>query len=1520
MLLKISKILTKIVLYSIVGLLLLAVLLVFLGRNSYIQTRLAQYYAPKISEKLGYPIEIDKVTLRFFDEATLEGVRVRDYQGTQMLNIEKLEVNLDAGRFLNLTIPSLGFKGDSTKTRLDYVRLYHPMVRIVTDKKGDVNIDEFIRRINKLLASPTPKPVNSKPTPFIISEADIVDGILVMDDQTEKYMNDPKSFDHFHFKLDALNAHINDFTLIRDTVSFRTTLRAYDKASDFKIRTLKTNFLISDTQMRFDDLLLRVNNTVIRNKITMSFKSQKDFKYWNSRVRMQANFDSSVVYTNDIGRIVNEVYQYNDIYYLNGKFDGTVNDFKLHNFELYFGKKSKLKGDFVFRGLPIVPKTLMDLEMHNSYLQVADLEKYIGKDVTKTLEKFGHVMFDGTFKGTTSDFKTTGLMESDLGKVDVDLAMILKANSANSSYDGILKLDNFKLNRILEDTESFGDLTLSGKIKGKGLSIKSAILDFNGTVNQFTYNNYNYKNIRIDGKLSKELFDGKVAAKDTNLTFDLFGKVDLREGKDQVDLLGKISKANLKNLNFTKEDIRISTILDVQSRGQKLDNLVGRANFLNFYLTLDKKNLVLDSLQVISQLTDKNRRLSILSDLVNLNFTGQFNPSQAIKDLKVLAQEYKIYFTGDEATRQSFYAAKPAFIPQTYKIDYQFYLKNFDPILAFIYPEAHISKKTVIEGNFGIGNTSTFSLTSKIDTLLWNERYRFFKSEIDLNSSKFYNNPEVLASLILSSEKQKMNVLSPTENLEVEASWEKDRIAFTSGLKQIGTTNRANLNGNLRFISDGLELQFKKSKFHLLEQNWNINPDNLLTLIGDELKSKNLIINNIEQFISLNGLISQDSLQPLKFSAKNFKLETLAPLIALNLKGVVNGEVDLKNIYKNVNAESNLRIEGLEIDNFLIGNISGNGVFDNEKQRLNVHYSLERLKTKILEIKGVYDPKNSENSLDLLATLSKTDLQILEPFVKGIFSKMSGTADGKLNISGKFSHPIVEGVIDIKRGTLFFDYLKSVLNFEDKITFEPDEIRAKSLRLTDDEGNKGTLKGSVFYDGYKSFNVQLAAEMNRFKILNTTRGDNDLYYGIGYATGTLNLGGSFDNLTINTDLKTDRGTRLYIPLDKAQDAGSQEDIEFVSAIIQRDSVNKKQLVSNVNSSGIKMDLDLELTPDAYGEVQFDKQTGDIMRANGSGKLNFKVDTRGGFDMTGDYNIERGDYTFTFKNILNKKFNITRGSKISWTGDPYEAVVDVKAVYSQNLSYLGSVIDTAGKGSLLKNQDQFTRRYPVDVTINLKDRLLHPTVAFDMKMRDFPQNPEFNSGVTAFENRIKTDEQELNRQVSNVLLLNSMLPQNAGAFASINLVSSLSELLSNQISNVFSQIDPNLNVDFSVNGTALNQDLINNLQLRLSYNFNDRFRLTRSGGFTTAANQTNAQSLIGDWALEWFVTRDGSLRFKTYNRNLQTSLGGAINNNQTFTAGGASFLYTKSFNYLFSPEKKVEISAPAIQVNKDLSEN
>jgi hypothetical protein len=190
--------------------------------------------------------------------------------------------------------------------------------------------------------------------------------------------------------------------------------------------------------------------------------------------------------------------------------------------------------------------------------------------------------------------------------------------------------------------------------------------------------------------------------------------------------------------------------------------------------------------------------------------------------------------------------------------------------------------------------------------------------------------------------------------------------------------------------------------------------------------------------------------------------------------------------------------------------------------------------------------------------------------------------------------------------------------------------------------------------------------------------------------------------------------------------------------------------------------------------------------------------------------------------------------------------------------------------------EFKRRYPVDVTINLQNRLLSPNITFDIGIRDYPKDVHLNGAVTAFANRIKTDEQELTRQVSNVLLFGQLVsPFGGSGIAISNLMGNFTEMLSNQLSNLASKIDKDLNVDVYLGGGILNQDILSNLQLRASYNVNDRLRITRSGGFTDARNQTSPQLLLGDWALEWFMNRDGSLRLKTYNRNVQTSLAGSL---------------------------------------------
>ena len=341
-----------------------------------------------------------------------------------------------------------------------------------------------------------------------------------------------------------------------------------------------------------------------------------------------------------------------------------------------------------------------------------------------------------------------------------------------------------------------------------------------------------------------------------------------------------------------------------------------------------------------------------------------------------------------------------------------------------------------------------------------------------------------------------------------------------------------------------------------------------------------------------------------------------------------------------------------------------------------------------------------------------------------------------------------------------------------------------------------------------------------------------------------------------------------------------------------------------------MDFNFDITPDAYCEIQLDRQTGDIIKAYGQGLIAMKVDTRGDFSMTGNYEIQKGDYTFTFQNIINKRFLIRPNSRITWTGDPYGALLDVTAAYTQYTSLAPLLINQKATA------DQ-TRRYPVDLVIKLTGDLSTPTINYNLDIKDYPSTSDFRQAVTAFASRIQSNDQELTRQVSSVLLFNQLLSEGSSLFdqgqVNTGVANSVSELISNQISRLASNLNENLDVGVSFGGFTSgtqNENLLNNLQLRFSYRLlNDRLRISRDGGFTYGQSQYNAASLLGEWTLEYFLTPDGRLRAKVYNRNQQSILSQYNLTSTITTGGGISLLYTRSFNHIFSTKRPAPGVAP-----------
>lgn len=253
-------------------------------------------------------------------------------------------------------------------------------------------------------------------------------------------------------------------------------------------------------------------------------------------------------------------------------------------------------------------------------------------------------------------------------------------------------------------------------------------------------------------------------------------------------------------------------------------------------------------------------------------------------------------------------------------------------------------------------------------------------------------------------------------------------------------------------------------------------------------------------------------------------------------------------------------------------------------------------------------------------------------------------------------------------------------------------------------------------------------------------------------------------------------------------------------------------------------------------------------------------------MDGQVEIVKGYYNFTLYNIIRKGFNIRPGGTITWNGDPYGGVMDLTATYTQRIVLPQSITQEPNTGT--------RTRYPVTAVMDLEGKLLTPEIKLNLEFEDTPSALE--TQINAYLADIRNNQDELNRQVFNLLILkrlsdpSSTSQANVGAQVdnALGLTSSLSQALSNQLGNLISQLDSNLEIDIGLDGFT-GQEL-NDLQLRLSYSlFKGRLRLSHEGSisnnYNNDPNNPNYNPLGGEipgsWRADIYLREDGKLRLK-----------------------------------------------------------
>ena len=1461
-----------------------------------VQTRIAREAADVLTRKLGQPVRIGRVDVRPFSSVLLEDVQVQDRRGGELFSVGRADADIN---LFSVFDPRHLHVGTLTLNEPRFV------LRNLPGQPDTTTFSRFVRAVKRLMGpSDTTKLASFD---FQVAKVALRNGhFAILKDDVPRSKTYGKSIDYNHLVVDSIYADVSNIHL-GDTLGLRISqLHAVETPSQTQLREITADMTYGPHFWEFKDLSLRVGRSQIKNYLRFGFRVFSNFTDFNDSMKTIAHLRNSKVYSEDIASFAPQLSKLHELVTISGDASGYVRDFKVNNLDLRYGIGTHIVARHAHAdGLPNYKESFFDFRLLPSVVEAYDLKKWLPAAANKMVQPLGRVKLQGQLLGFYSDFVANASFDTALGFVATDVNLKTKTDLTHAIYEGTVRSNAFELGKFLGDESVVRDVTLNGRVAGTGFLPAFATGRAKLTVPAIWLSGYRYHNITFDGVFKPLHFNGHASINDPAVRLAADGHIDLERKHENVNVQTKIDYANLRTLGLTSQPLTVSTTANVKFKGIQLDSLIGYAYLRHSRFGLDGRVLSLDTLDVISTRNRLNyRTVQVRSEALNANVAGTFNTSDVVRDVQTLITEYRLNFESNAAATAAYYQRKQQRTLPVYQVDLLLNLKRPNPVLQLFVPALEVANGSRIDGSFRSGATSIFQLGGHVDSLRYGP-VRTVNDDFDFLTSKLPYQSDILAQASITSDRQVLPSLGRTEKFIMEGVWDQQRINFSTSLAQTGTTNRASINGALGFLPRAVEVIFRRSDVHLLDKDWTIADNNSVTIssYGKDFDIKNLTFSNDKQFVGAQGFISPDATKPpLQLQIKDFELASLKTLTGQNLAGRLNAQGTVSGVYGPLTIASTLGVDSLKYDNTLIGQVAGRADWDNAAGKLRTNLDVARAGQSVLTVLGDIAPQSKTSQFNLTGTLNDAPIVLAQPFLGSLFKNISGTGRGELRLTGLFAAPNLLGAVDVSNGRLTFGYLGTTYTFANRISFTNTSIEFRNMRLRDVLGNTGTVDGIVRHQGFKNMSLDIAANFRKMQVLNTTRKDNELYFGTAYATGTARVTGPTDDLDITVRASSEAGTRVSLPLDNAAKAKKAGYIKFVNNNPVGDTIITKKAVAvaatdKVDLSGLRLNMNLTITPEAYIEILLDESTGDVIRGSAAGQLRLAIDTRGEFNMYGQVEIVRGAYNFTLQGLVNKEFVVRPGGLISWNGDPLAGEMNITATYTQRTS-LAPVLESGTSGAVV----------PVTAVMNLTGPLLLPAIKLNLEFNDAPGT--LQGDLAAFTASLRNDEQELNRQVFSLLVFKQLSPRGSSLGSTIsikgqdNTVSnSLGQILSTQLGLLTSQIDQNLEIDFNINGLTAAQ--LQALQVRLSYSFlNGRLRVTREGGFTnnpnlvsqagtgtsTNANTAGQASLLGDLSLEYYLRPDGKfrakLRYETTPRDLET-----INQPRA----GFSLLYTEQFN-------------------------
>lgn len=1457
-------------------------------RTNYFQNFLVQQIASYLSSELKTEVRVGEVDLTFFLSIVLKDVLVKDLKGSNLIQASKIKLN----------ISDIDFNNNFVKIKK--ITLEKSFLSIITYKgSSETNLQFIIDYFS-------PKDTLKEEPPkwnLIVSNIDVRRTNFIYKNENKELVDQIIDFNNLHIK--DFNIKIRKLVIMGDTISAKIkSLSFQEQASDFAIEDFTSHFFMDSKLMDFTNVEIKTPVSELNLDFRMKFDSLIDFNDFNNKVEMLADFRESTIDSKDIGCFTTSLNKTSNRIAISGNIKGKIENLKAKNLSLSFGQSSKFLGNIILTGLSEIEETFIHFSPKEFYLTKSDLEKvnYVDKSgkvvfltIPSQFTNLGVVNIIGSFTGFYNDFVSFATISSDLGEISTDIS--LKKNRLTNllEYQGNIDVNNFDLGKMLYIPNDLGKISMKAKINGSGLD-KNAKIDILVNIDSIYAREYKYTNIKIDGYYDQLTFKGLADIYDQNFTLKFDGIVDYRNKIPFFDFKAQLKNAQLHNLHLIeKKDLKpiVSADMNFQFHGDKLDSLLGFFYFENISYTEGSKSFFVNKINLdIKNQGNQNRQIILQSDIISADVRGNL----VVSDMPETFANFtnSIFPTIDIRVKAKNNATLK---PQDFEFDFKFY--QTENITKVLLPKLKVAEGTYVTGSYNSDN-NILKISAKSNSIIYSG-IDFINCYLTGNSENNY------FGLISGCERINLSDTVGIDNFGLRFITSNDSIIYNllwdnelSKLKNTG-----NINGYVSLAKlPMIESKILDNNILINDSLWTISKTNFVVIDTSYITINNFSFKGADKEININGTISSNPQDKIDLGFRSINISEFDFILnqyQIDLDGILDGNAELRNVYKNPNITSNLKISKFGFNNESLGDLVLNSKWNSENKAAIIDASILYTGTvgtnNPLKVNGNFYPFADNNNFDLNVELTNLKLKVIQPYLSVITSQLEGRASGKLRLEGSVKNPELIGKLKLMHGFIKIDYLNTNYVLGHEIEFGKNYIGFDNFVLTDNNlkkyrGTTAVLNGKIKHSGFKDWSLDLGINADHFTMLNTNASHNELFYGNAIATGNIKISGPVSDILMDINAKTEKGTVLFLPLTYTEEVGETNYITFVSK--ETKSIMAIPITEELKLSGIRLNFNLEVTPDAEVQMILDEKVGDIIRARGEGDIRLGIDTRGEFTMYGEYIITSGDYLFTLQNVINKPFRFRKGGSIKWTGSPYDAQIDLQAVFRTEAP-LYDLLMFIDSSQVYKNNST------IECVLILKGNLMLPDITFDINLPNTDEITKELVRSVLYINANQVNQQEMNRQFVGLLVLHRFFPPESGRtgntqaeYAGIGTTNSM-EMLSRQVSNWLSMIsdDFDIGINYRTGEKYTNEELEVALSTQL---FNDRIIIDGNfgvGGDRTQPSPTgqNTSNIVGDVNIEYKWTDEGKFRIKAFNKSNANDY---INNNSPYTQGVGVF-YRKEFN-------------------------